>query len=767
MVNQLYKSLSINRLLNNVNIDDLDLNDIKGDLVSKNAGDIIYKKDDPANSIYLIISGQISLNKTGPDDSKSFVLKENNFFGNDEFFEESTRSNSATALKDCYLIRLSEDEVHNLIQQDTTIYENLRELIEEDLSEIVESEFKDSDGSLKTTQEDFQLQLDSQLEGISIDDLSIDDVYETTREKPKNETTEDTASLDIPPYGSVSSPYEIDDEILKALEEPDSFSPEADIPERNDDLADEDEAFFKNFGGDTTPLGSLMESDTKAESNKDSASPPPIAPASKSASSLINFDFDEGEDSILNELDAKISMNPDELELNEEPENVTAESEDDLILHTSAELDESFDSHGDKPESEMDKDNIQSEDSKTFSSAIKIRNEEEGDRMTPEQLEMINKAAQLVNSNIQLDDLLQNIVDVATNLTNSDRGTLYLVDKEKDELWSKVLTGDGIKEIRLKIGEGVAGWVAQNKEIVNVEDVKSDERFHPHTDKNTGYETKSMLCFPIKNKEADVIGVLQLLNSKNERFSKLDEEFLNALSTHAALALENANMVQTLLQSERVDSLGKMANFLIQDIKKPILVSKRYAEHLRGKELPPEVIQVLDMMLEQLGSVADLVQTTSSYAEGDKILHTITVSISETLADFSRRMEQFVQLKTCSINNTLDLKANVKLDVKEFFQCYSHIIKNACDAMPEGGRIAVWTEERSGSVLIHIKDEGLGIAEAMKDKIFEPFTTLGKKEGAGLGLAITRKIVEAHNGKINVESSLGEGATFTITLPKV
>ena len=84
-------------------------------------------------------------------------------------------------------------------------------------------------------------------------------------------------------------------------------------------------------------------------------------------------------------------------------------------------------------------------------------------------------------------------------------------------------------------------------------------------------------------------------------------------------------MLETLLQGERVNSLGKMANFLIQDIKKPVLVSKRYAEHLRGKDLSPEVLQVLDMMLEQLNQVADLVQTTSSYAEGKKILHTIDV----------------------------------------------------------------------------------------------------------------------------------------------
>jgi len=111
-----------------------------------------------------------------------------------------------------------------------------------------------------------------------------------------------------------------------------------------------------------------------------------------------------------------------------------------------------------------------------------------------------------------------------------------------------------------------------------------------------------MLCFPIKNKEGIIIGVIQLINSKKGEFTTLDEELLNAISIHAALALENAALVEKLLQAERVSSLGKMANFLIQDIKKPILVSKRYADHLYEKDLKPEIKQVLEMMTDSAES---------------------------------------------------------------------------------------------------------------------------------------------------------------------
>lgn len=355
---------------------------------------------------------------------------------------------------------------------------------------------------------------------------------------------------------------------------------------------------------------------------------------------------------------------------------------------------------------------------------------------------------------------------MATDLTNADRGTLYLIDKENNELWSKIAMGSETKEIRLKMGEGIAGWVAQNRETVNIEDVSTDDRFKSDVDRSSGYETKSMLCFPIKDREDQIVGVLQLLNSKNGKFGDQDEEFLSAISIQCSLALQNAEMLEKFLQGERVSSLGKMTNFLIQDIKKPVLVSKRYAEHLKTKELNKDAGQIVEMILEQLTQVADLVQTTSSYAEGKSVLRTSRVSLNETLKEYSERLESYVKTRDVQIENQFADDAKVQLDSKEFFQCYNHIIRNACDAMPEGGLVRVSTKVDKDEVQIQIKDTGLGISEGMVDKIFEPFMTHGKKEGTGLGLTITKKIVESHSGKINVESTLGEGTTIIMSLPR-
>ncbi len=382
-----------------------------------------------------------------------------------------------------------------------------------------------------------------------------------------------------------------------------------------------------------------------------------------------------------------------------------------------------------------------------------------------DQLHLINKAVQIVNSNVKIDEVLKGILLAAQNLTHAERGTIYLVNREKDEIWSKVKEGEEISEIRLRIGEGLAGWVAKNKEIVNITDAPNDERFNSDYDKLTGYNTRTVLCFPIKDKTDEVIGVLQLLNCKYGEFTKLDEEFLEMLSTHAALALENADLVEKLLQAERVTSLGKMANFLIQDIKKPILVSKRYTEHLKSKNLSPDINQVIDMMLEQLNHIVDLIQSTSSYSEGSTILHSASCKLNEALEEILTKLESNVRIRNCELVKQFDRDIMVKLDKKEFTIACMNILRNACDAMPDGGKILVSTKVEGREVEVSFKDNGIGIPDSIKDRIFEPFMSHGKKDGTGLGLSITKSIIENHDGRITVESDLGEGSTFIITLP--
>jgi sigma-B regulation protein RsbU (phosphoserine phosphatase) len=162
-------------------------------------------------------------------------------------------------------------------------------------------------------------------------------------------------------------------------------------------------------------------------------------------------------------------------------------------------------------------------------------------------------ASYALHTTLDLDELLGLILDAAKAGVAADRGTVFLVTEDGKELWSRVLTGDGAFEIRLPIGKGIAGTVAATGEAVRLADARKDPRFDASWDEKSGYVTRQLLTAPIRHREGKVIGVFQLLNKQEGDFEDKDEEFLEALSVHAALAVENARLHKAALEKERQD----------------------------------------------------------------------------------------------------------------------------------------------------------------------------------------------------------------------
>ncbi len=156
------------------------------------------------------------------------------------------------------------------------------------------------------------------------------------------------------------------------------------------------------------------------------------------------------------------------------------------------------------------------------------------------QLKTLLEIAKALTSERELDRLLSLVVEAAAKVVSADRGTLFIVDQETGELWSKVAQGMGTSEIRVPRGQGIAGAVAITGEIANLSDAYADPRFNPAVDRATGYSTHNMLCVPLSNSRGDVVGVLQLLNKRDGNFDSEDEQLLLALGGQAAAALQNA-----------------------------------------------------------------------------------------------------------------------------------------------------------------------------------------------------------------------------------
>lgn len=165
------------------------------------------------------------------------------------------------------------------------------------------------------------------------------------------------------------------------------------------------------------------------------------------------------------------------------------------------------------------------------------------------------KIGQSVSAETNIDSLLRVIAEETKEAIQADRCTVFLFDKEHNELWSKVALGMENSEIRFPADKGLAGHCVKTGETINIKDAYNDSRFNPEIDYQTGYKTKTILCMPIKNLQQKIIGAFQVLNKIDGYFTDEDEDLLVAIGSSAGIALENAQLFknqQKMLDEQKV-----------------------------------------------------------------------------------------------------------------------------------------------------------------------------------------------------------------------
>lgn len=384
-----------------------------------------------------------------------------------------------------------------------------------------------------------------------------------------------------------------------------------------------------------------------------------------------------------------------------------------------------------------------------------------------EKFHQLLEAAKLVNSTLELDRLLPIILSNAVNATNADRGTVFLIDETKQELWSKAFQGNELSEIRLPINSGIAGNVTQTGITINISDAHNDERFNPDIDKQTGYTTKSILCMPLKNKDGKILGVFQLLNKKKGNFTEEDEDYINAFSIHASIAIENTNMAQQMVQSERLSAVGRMANTIIHDIKNPMATMRLYTQLLKSKVGNEEAAKMTDEIVRQIDRFVKMTQEILDFSRGTAVTNFEATNVEQFINDVIAFFEKDFAKRNISITKKISFDGIFNLDHDKMMRVIYNLAGNAADAMKEGGNFTISVFKENSSLIMEFIDTGVGMTEEVKSKIFEPFFTYGKKHGTGLGMAIVKKIVDDHHGTVEIDSEVGKGTTLKIKLPIV
>ena len=180
---------------------------------------------------------------------------------------------------------------------------------------------------------------------------------------------------------------------------------------------------------------------------------------------------------------------------------------------------------------------------------------------------------------MDIESLINRVVRSASQVMHADRASLFLVEPLSGDLWSKVAQGEESREIRIPAGSGIAGWVAQYDQWINIIDAYDDPRFNPTVDQRTGYRTRSVLCGPVKNLHGEVIGVIQVINKKDGAFTADDEALFRAFAYQTAIAVENFHLYKRMMVNhEKMLILLDVATSVTQTLDLETLMAKIIAK---------------------------------------------------------------------------------------------------------------------------------------------------------------------------------------------
>jgi PAS domain S-box-containing protein len=403
---------------------------------------------------------------------------------------------------------------------------------------------------------------------------------------------------------------------------------------------------------------------------------------------------------------------------------------------------------------------------------------EEGLRRRNRELGFLNRVSQTLTSTLNLDHVLGTILEEARRMLGAIAGSVWLVDPETNDVVCHHATGakrDLVEGWHLQLGEGIVGWVALHGESALVADTHSDERYFDGVDAETGLKLHSILSVPLRVQRG-VIGVLQVLDTRAGRFGANDLMLLESLAAPAAVAVDNARLVEALRQhalelESSNEELDAFAHSVAHDLKNPLGPVVGLAEVLRLEydTLPEEELQRCLSVIAQNGrKMSNIIDELLLLAGVRKMdVQMVPLDIAHIVGEALRRVGYMVEEHRAQISmpGTWPAAQGYPPWVEEVWVNY---ISNAIQYGGRPPRLELGAVSLpEGMARFWVRDNGPGLTEEEQSRLFTPFTRLDhvQAKGHGLGLSIVRRIVEKLGGQVGVRSEVGVGSVFWFTLP--
>jgi len=397
-------------------------------------------------------------------------------------------------------------------------------------------------------------------------------------------------------------------------------------------------------------------------------------------------------------------------------------------------------------------------------------------------LESLVRVGQIINSTLSLDDALEVITREARTLLGAKMISLMMLDETREWLDLRAHVGAGAAYVgkgRLGVSESFIGIVLRRKKPMQLEDVQGSGRYQ-----NVSLARReglvSLLSVPLLY-GGRAIGTLNLYTGEPHTFSDEEVRVLTTYAELSALALEKARLYERIVsveeelrQSERLSALGLLAAEIAHEIRNPLTVMKML-HHSLALDFPADDprrtdVRIMGEKMDHLNRIVDQVLDFARSSDPQRI----PVDVNQLLDDLGLLTRHKLRSQDVQLVRKLapDLPSIVG-DPTQIEQAFLNLTLNAVEAMPAGGRLTIRSralrqDRRSGRVshvLVRFRDTGVGMTDEQRRRAFTSLLATTKAKGTGLGLAIVARVVEQHQGKVRVWSSLGKGTTISIVLP--
>ncbi len=404
-----------------------------------------------------------------------------------------------------------------------------------------------------------------------------------------------------------------------------------------------------------------------------------------------------------------------------------------------------------------------------------------------EELTALGQVSQALSSTLDLETVLTTIVQRAIELSVADGGSVYEYDDAAEEFHLRATQNfeeelvQASRAMPARRGEGALGMVAERREPIQFADISDPTAYQSRVRDvllRTGY--RAILAVPLLRDDR-IVGGLVIGRKSAGEFSSGVIDLLTTFANQSALAIQNARLFRELADKSRQleaasqhksEFLANMSHELRTPLNAVIGFSEVLSERMFGdlNEKQDEYLRDIHASGQHLLSLINDILDLSKIEAGKMELELSDFDLPMTIDNALMLVRERAGRRSVTLHATVDERlGQVQGDERKLRQVLLNLLSNAIKFTPEGGRIEVGAKPVNGSIEVSVSDTGVGIAPEDQDAVFEEFRQVGtaekKVEGTGLGLALSRKFIELHGGKIWVKSQVGAGSTFTFTVP--